>query len=163
MGRLLARSLRLSRNHKSGHAPESMLLVNPHELYVQNLCHLPYKMSSTATTAPVLNMLGMAEHNLRDQRHTMYMASPESDSSSSEVIQALEIARESPDGARDPTISSILESALANIWGKVQAHPDSYIMSRDEFAIFNLFQHRFLDDRLATAARKRFWDNSTLP
>lgn len=76
------------------------------------------------------------------------------------VAQALEIARESPDGASDPTISKILEAALARIWGKVQTAPDSYVMTRDEFAVFNFFQHRFTGDKTAVSARKRYWDNA---
>lgn len=76
------------------------------------------------------------------------------------VAQALEIARESPDGAQDPTVSKILEYALSNIWGKVQANPDSYVMSRDEFAVFNFFQHRFKGNKMAVGARKRYWDRS---
>ncbi|PNY25818.1 Uncharacterized protein TCAP_04245 [Tolypocladium capitatum] len=76
------------------------------------------------------------------------------------VAQALEIARESPDGASDPTVSKILEHALSHIWGKVKAHPGSYVMSRDEFAVFNFFQHRFTGDKDAVAARKRYWENA---
>ncbi|KAM5352361.1 hypothetical protein ACJ41O_005084 [Fusarium nematophilum] len=76
------------------------------------------------------------------------------------VAQALEIARESPDGSSDPTISKILEAALAQIWAKVQAQPDSYVMTRDEFAVFNFFQHRFSGDKTAVNARKRYWDNT---
>lgn len=45
------------------------------------------------------------------------------------------------------------------IWRKVQAQPDGYIMTRDEFAIFNYFQHRFAGDKVAKAARGRYWDN----
>lgn len=75
------------------------------------------------------------------------------------VAQALEIARESPDGAQDPTVSKILEQALSRTWAKVQAHPDAYIMTRNEFAVFNFFQHRFSGDRTAVGARKRYWDN----
>ena len=75
------------------------------------------------------------------------------------VAQALEIARESPDGAQDPTVSKILEQALAHIWARVQAQPDAYVMTRDEFAVFNFFQHRFVGDRHAMGARKRYWDN----
>jgi hypothetical protein len=75
------------------------------------------------------------------------------------VAQALEIARESPDGAQDPTVSKILEQALSEIWSKVQAHPSSYVMSRDEFAVFNFFQHRFVGNNTAVLARKRFWDH----
>jgi len=77
------------------------------------------------------------------------------------VTQALEIARESPDGASDPTISNILETALNQIWSKVRAAPDSYIMSRDEFSLFNFFQHRFVGDKLAISARRRYWDNAS--
>ncbi|KAG5986561.1 hypothetical protein E4U43_005460 [Claviceps pusilla] len=75
------------------------------------------------------------------------------------VAQALEIARESPDGASDPTVSKILEHSLSQIWGRVQSQPDSYVMSRDEFSVFNFFQHRFVGDKDAIAARKRYWDN----
>ncbi|KAG5981069.1 hypothetical protein E4U55_003343 [Claviceps digitariae] len=75
------------------------------------------------------------------------------------VTQALEIARESPDGASDPTISKILEHSLSQIWGRVQNQPGSYVMSRDEFSVFNFFQHRFIGDQDAIAARKRYWDN----
>ncbi|KAG6031511.1 hypothetical protein E4U41_007545 [Claviceps citrina] len=75
------------------------------------------------------------------------------------VAQALEIARESPDGASDPTVSKILENSLSHIWDKVQNQPGSYVMSRDEFSVFNFFQHRFVGDKDAIAARKRYWDN----
>ncbi|KAF5596358.1 hypothetical protein FPCIR_4013 [Fusarium pseudocircinatum] len=77
------------------------------------------------------------------------------------VAQSLEIARESPDGASYPSIRDILESALEEIWTKVQDQPDSYIMTKDEFAVFNFFQHRFAGDQMAIAARKRFWKATT--
>ncbi|KAK5987132.1 hypothetical protein PT974_11250 [Cladobotryum mycophilum] len=76
------------------------------------------------------------------------------------VAQALEIARESPDGAQDPTVSKILERALAEIWARVEAEPDTYVMTRDEFAVFNFFQHRFTGNTKAVTARKRYWDNT---
>ena len=82
---------------------------------------------------------------------------------SNEVAQALEIARESPDGTNDLVVSSILENALVQIWNKVQAQSDTYVMSRDEFAVFNFFQHRFAGNKTAIAARKRYWDNTTGP
>ncbi|EFY90117.1 hypothetical protein MAC_03875 [Metarhizium acridum CQMa 102] len=83
---------------------------------------------------------------------------PGKNSPDAAVAQALEIARESPDGASDPTVSKILEGALSQIWGKVQAEPNSYVMTRDEFAVFNFFQHRFIGDNDAVEARKRYWD-----
>jgi hypothetical protein len=81
----------------------------------------------------------------------------------SSVAQALEIARESPDGSSDPTISKILENALKRIWSKVELQPDSYVMTRDEFAVFNFFQDRFINSvntKKAVDARKRYWDNT---
>ncbi|KAF4820450.1 hypothetical protein CGCSCA5_v003661 [Colletotrichum siamense] len=73
------------------------------------------------------------------------------------VLQALEIARDSPHGASDPTIVSILETAIGQVWAKVSTEPDSYILGRDEFAVFNYFQHRFTGNKIAMAARLRYW------
>lgn len=76
----------------------------------------------------------------------------------SAVAQALEIARDSAEGARDPVVCNILESAITTIWSKVQTQPDTYLMSRDEYAVFNYFQHRFQGSVIAIAARRRYWD-----
>lgn len=76
------------------------------------------------------------------------------------VAEALEVARDSPDGARDPVVSGILESALSQIWGRVLASPESYTMTTGEFAVFNFYQHRFLGNKIAVAARRRYWDNT---
>ncbi|KAF4958055.1 hypothetical protein FGADI_2685 [Fusarium gaditjirri] len=78
------------------------------------------------------------------------------------VAQSLEIARESPDGSSCPSIKQVLESALEEIWTKIQDQPDSYVMTRDEFAVFNFFQHRFTGDKLANAARKRYWGSLSI-
>ncbi|KAF9779113.1 hypothetical protein IL306_002486 [Fusarium sp. DS 682] len=85
---------------------------------------------------------------------------PRSQNEDSSVAQALEIARDSPDGSSDPTISKILEAALSRIWDKVQRNPDTYVMTRDEFAVFNFFQYRFTGNKMAVSARKRYWDNT---
>jgi hypothetical protein len=82
-----------------------------------------------------------------------------SSASIQEISQALEIARESSDGAQDVTVCKILEGAITDIWAKVKDRPDSYIMTRDEFAVFNYFQHRFKGNATAVSARRRFWDN----
>ncbi|KAI8624822.1 hypothetical protein F5Y19DRAFT_480201 [Xylariaceae sp. FL1651] len=137
-----------------------MLLAHPHKLHTCDL-HLSHRIGTPPTAPPMLGFLNMMEQPLQNYQQMTHLATREGSSSSSEVVQALEIARESPDGARDPTISNLLESALASIWGKVHAQPDSYIMSRDEFAIFNFFQHRFQGNKMAIAARRRYWDNLT--
>lgn len=76
------------------------------------------------------------------------------------VAQALEIARDYLPGQehRDPQVVRILDNAIAEIWAKLQAQPQSYVLTRDEFAVFNFFQHLFEDEPIALAARKRFWD-----
>ncbi|KAK8044690.1 hypothetical protein PG993_004714 [Apiospora rasikravindrae] len=135
----------------------TMLLVNPQEshshYYVNYRMPTPPSESST-----ILQLINMSSQQYQDSAPAV-MSSAENN----EVAQALEIARESPDGAKDPVVSSILENALVQIWTKVQAQPDSYVMSRDEFAVFNFFQYRFTGNKVAIAARKRYWDNTTGP
>lgn len=77
----------------------------------------------------------------------------------SSVAHALEVARDSAEGAQDPTVVRILETAIADIWRKIQAQPTSYVMTRDEFAVFNYFQSRFVGQQLATDATRRYWDH----
>lgn len=76
------------------------------------------------------------------------------------VAEALEVARDSVDGARDPIVSGILESALSQLWDRVMSSPEGYVMTTGEFAVFNFYQHRFLGNKVAVAARRRFWDNT---
>ncbi|KAJ9164733.1 hypothetical protein NKR19_g1140 [Coniochaeta hoffmannii] len=75
------------------------------------------------------------------------------------VAQALETARESEEGAQDAQVCTILDDALSRIWIKIQAHPDSYVMSQTEMSVFTYFQYSFAGNDLAVAARKRYWDN----
>ncbi|KAF5663479.1 peptide-N4-(n-acetyl-beta-glucosaminyl)asparagine amidase [Fusarium heterosporum] len=75
------------------------------------------------------------------------------------VAVALEVARESPDGVSDPTLRKLLEATVARTWHKVLVKPD-YIMTREEFAVFNFFQHCFIGNTDAMSARKRYWDNT---
>ncbi|TGJ80215.1 hypothetical protein E0Z10_g8532 [Xylaria hypoxylon] len=75
-----------------------------------------------------------------------------------DVIEALEIARDSPEAASHGPIRDLLELALGSIWDRILAN-DRYVMTRDEFAIFNFFQSRFRNSAIAIAARKRYWDN----
>lgn len=74
------------------------------------------------------------------------------------VAQALEAARGSAEGAQDDNVKNILETAVRAIWGRIQAQPTTYVMSREEFAVFNYFQNRFQGQGLAVDARKRYWD-----
>ncbi|EER37689.1 conserved hypothetical protein [Histoplasma capsulatum H143] len=71
---------------------------------------------------------------------------------------ALEEARNSEDGSIDPRMTSILETAIGEVWRKVQADPDTYILTRDEFALFNYFLDRFRGP-VAQRAVERYWNN----
>lgn len=88
----------------------------------------------------------------------MGAASPET------VRKALEIARDSTDGQLDPKINDILEAAIADVRRKLEAQPDSYVLSRDEFALFNFYRRTKFNDsplaqKLAQKATERFWNN----
>lgn len=76
------------------------------------------------------------------------------------VAAALELARECPEGvARDDCMRTLLDEALAESWQRVLDAPDTYVMARDEYAVFNFFQHLFEGNPLAVKARARFWNN----
>ncbi|TQS34055.1 hypothetical protein Golomagni_05577 [Golovinomyces magnicellulatus] len=110
-----------------------------------------YQLSSLTPTPPLANLphrVATSEANIKTQP-------------SPDVMQALEIARESEDGATDPVVAKMLDQALDTVWDKVQAQPESYIMSHDEFSLFNYFQHRFIGDNLAVLARRRYWENAS--
>ncbi|KAF5657485.1 hypothetical protein FHETE_10404 [Fusarium heterosporum] len=78
-----------------------------------------------------------------------------------DVPLTLEIAREIPDGESIPIISYILEAALAQVWQKIMDQPGSYVMTIEEFAVFNFFQSRFANNEKARSARERYWDNTS--
>ncbi|KAK7943727.1 uncharacterized protein PG986_012840 [Apiospora aurea] len=135
----------------------TMLLVNPQESHSHY--YVNHRMPTPPSESTILQLINMSSQYQDSTAPAVVSSSAENN----EVAQALEIARESPDGAKDPVVSSILENALVQIWNKVQAQPDSYVMSRDEFAVFNFFQYRFIGNKVAIAARKRYWDNTTGP
>ena len=111
----------------------------------------------------VINMCVTQTSSLSPAVSTASVASPVAPSAKTQkqdarVAQALEIARESEEGASEPTIKKILETAFAEIWGKLQAEPESYVMTSDEFSLFNYFQYGFKGNKLAVAAIQRYWN-----
>ncbi|KAL7923646.1 hypothetical protein ACQKWADRAFT_40056 [Trichoderma austrokoningii] len=142
----------MTRAPTSTQPPSTMLSVYPSEIqYQQHLSHSPIR--------PMPHR--QPDVSLAYARR----ASKATQQDDAVVAQALEIARESPDGASDPTVSNILQLAIKSIWDKVEAQPNSYIMSRNEFAVFNFFQYSVTDEKasMAMAARKRFWDHNRGP
>ena len=75
--------------------------------------------------------------------------------------RAIDIAR-STEGELDPAVKQYLDDALASIWSRIEQEPDSYVLTEDEFAVFNFFAHTFdnypeEDKRLAEQAIARYW------
>ena len=75
------------------------------------------------------------------------------------VARALEIVRNNEEGQVHPSVTAVLEKAIGDIWRRVQAQPTTYIMSRDEFAVFNYYRNRFKDSQIAQQAVARFWNH----
>ncbi|KAJ5808923.1 hypothetical protein N7474_010192 [Penicillium riverlandense] len=87
------------------------------------------------------------------------MSDPNPSTNQTRIRQALERARNSEDGPVDPQTAAVLESAINELWRRIQAQPDSYVLTRDEFALFNYFLDRFRGQPVAQRAVARFWDN----
>ncbi|KAG4266475.1 hypothetical protein FPRO03_01759 [Fusarium proliferatum] len=137
---------------------EELMSHAPANLEVSQVTDACEKQEGTQTTRPEDMNGGQSMSSLPSKEASNKSSSKRALSQQDIVAQSLEIARESPDGASYPSIREILESALEEIWAKVQDQPDSYVMTRDEFAVFNFFQHRFAGDKMAISARKRFWE-----
>ena len=76
----------------------------------------------------------------------------------SRVRHALETVRNN-DGHADPELLAILEAAIQEVFRKINLQPDTYILSRDQFALFNYSRHRFPDAAIGQRAVERFWNN----
>lgn len=72
--------------------------------------------------------------------------------------RAVDIARNT-EGDLDPSIAEYLEGALSTIWARIEHQPETYIFTKDEFAVFNFYRQRFMDSEVAERAVARFWSN----
>lgn len=73
--------------------------------------------------------------------------------------RAIDIARNT-EGDLDPTVSAYLDGAVQDIWTRISLQPESYIMTKDEFAVFNFYRFRYVDNDVAELAVRRYWDNT---
>lgn len=69
--------------------------------------------------------------------------------------RAIDIARNT-EGDLDPSVTAYLEEAVTEIQRRLDAQPDSYLLTMDEFAVFNYFRSRFQGDA-AERAVDRYW------
>lgn len=76
--------------------------------------------------------------------------------------RAIDHARNS-EGELNPTVRQYLEQAFADIRARILLQPDTYILSKDEFAVFNYYIRRFeepdlaAEKPLAEKAVERYW------
>ncbi|KAI1453695.1 hypothetical protein F4805DRAFT_442517 [Annulohypoxylon moriforme] len=78
------------------------------------------------------------------------------------VLEILEAAREGSDTTFSPELELVLKRALRDVWEKILDSSGNYVMTRDEFALFNFFQHLKLDEEgteIARRARQHYWNN----
>lgn len=76
--------------------------------------------------------------------------------------RALDLARNA-EGDLDPSVNQYLEDALNDIWSNINAQPDSYVLSKDEFAVFNFYAQRFEGQQIAQQAIERYWRTASEP
>ena len=60
----------------------------------------------------------------------------------------------------DPAVTKFLARAADDIWRRIQAQPSSYVLTREEFAVFTYYRDGFEDDKNVQQAIVRFWNQS---
>lgn len=75
------------------------------------------------------------------------------------VRRALELARSSADGQIEPRVNTVLENAIRDLWRTIQSHPDTYVLTRDEFALFNYYRERYRNSSVARRVVERYWNS----
>lgn len=73
--------------------------------------------------------------------------------------KALEIAKNCEDGSVPPSVTAVLERAISELWQRIQAQPNTYVMNKEEFIVFNYYRSRFANVATAQQAVARFWNN----
>jgi len=59
------------------------------------------------------------------------------------VGKALEIAKDNQNGQVPPAVTTMLERSISDIWRRIQAQPASYVMTKDQFAVFTYYRGRY--------------------
>lgn len=77
-----------------------------------------------------------------------------------EVTWAINLAQSSTHENLPERVRQILKDALREIWRSIQAHPNSYVMTKLEYRVFNYYQAQFLNNDIARRAKKRYWQHT---
>lgn len=75
------------------------------------------------------------------------------------VSQALDLVRDVEVSQADPTAVAILDAFLTALWARIQAN-QNYVMSSEEFAVFNFYRTRFGNSEVARLAVGRYWSST---
>ena len=77
------------------------------------------------------------------------------------VSQALEIVRTTHSEDVHPSVRNITDSAVRDIWQKIQADPHGYVMTPEELAVFNFYfamdPFSYREGNLGQIAIDRYW------
>ncbi|PNS14058.1 hypothetical protein CAC42_6571 [Sphaceloma murrayae] len=101
------------------------------------------------TQSPVSDILSLASLSMGPRQDAYLLANLT-------IQTALDIARNS-DGEVDSVVWTYLEDQVDELWSRIRTHPESYVMDKDEFALFNYFIRRYAESSLAEKAVARFW------
>jgi len=75
------------------------------------------------------------------------------------LAKALEIAKENQNGQIPPAVNTLLERSISDTWRRIQAQPNTYIMTKDQFAVFTYYRARYDNNSVAQHAVARFWNH----
>ncbi|KAI1207374.1 uncharacterized protein F4807DRAFT_435561 [Annulohypoxylon truncatum] len=118
--------------------------------------------TSTMTQAYSRRRGSEPRNRRRRSRSTQTTNWPQQHAKSTRVPEILNAMREGPEALCQPELNKVLEQALRDVWNKILDNPQTYIMTRDEFALFNFFQHLELNEEvklIAQGARYNYWKN----
>jgi hypothetical protein len=83
-----------------------------------------------------------------------------SDPSTAAVTTAIDIAQGVIPGNLDQHTKEILAQAIRAIWRRIQAQPDTYVLTQLEARVFNYHQSLWRHDEVARRAWARYWANT---
>nr|POE94312.1 hypothetical protein CFP56_16552 [Quercus suber] len=69
--------------------------------------------------------------------------------------RAIDLARNT-EGELDPAVREYLQTAINDIWLRIQAD-SNYVLTKDEFPLFNFYIRRFQGHEQAERAIARYW------
>ena len=87
------------------------------------------------------------------------MANSSGNSADITISRALELVRTTEMANVPPAAVVALDEAITALWSRIQANPNTYVMSKEEFGVFNYFRTRFIDSDVAKSAVARYWNS----